>query len=108
MARWRGGGEREAPSVGRSWDGPHEPWNVARSSDLQRSPRGTLIPFLLLKLRGVDLKAERVRAGLTQRDLGERIGVSGRRVSNVEGQFRPAESIVRRILEALAASDVKP
>jgi predicted transcriptional regulator len=52
-------------------------------------------------LRGIDLKAERVRAGLTQRDLGARLGVSGRRVANVEAEYRPAPTIVRRILEAL-------
>jgi len=55
------------------------------------------------QLRGIDLKAERVRAGLTQRALGARLGVSGRRVANVEAEYRPAPSIVRRILAALAA-----
>lgn len=54
-------------------------------------------------LRGVDLKAERVRAGLTQRELGARIGVSGRRVANVEAEYRPAPTIVRRYLSALTA-----
>jgi transcriptional regulator with XRE-family HTH domain len=55
------------------------------------------------QLRGVDLKAERVRNGLTQRELGERLGVSGRRVANVEAEYRPAPSIILRILAALAA-----
>jgi DNA-binding XRE family transcriptional regulator len=55
--------------------------------------------------RGLDLKAARVRAGLTQADLGARIGVSGRRVANVEAEYRPAATIARRILEALAAAD---
>ena len=55
------------------------------------------------QLRGIDLKAERVRTGLTQRALGERLGVSGRRIANVESEYRPAASIVRRILAALSA-----
>lgn len=55
------------------------------------------------QLRGIDLKAERVRTGLTQRALGERLGVSGRRIANVEAEYRPAPSIVRRILAALTA-----
>jgi transcriptional regulator with XRE-family HTH domain len=55
------------------------------------------------QLRGIDLKAERVRSGLTQRELGGRLGVSGQRVANVEGLYRPGPSIVRRILAALAA-----
>lgn len=55
------------------------------------------------QLRGIDLKAERVRSGLTQRELGARLGVSGRRIANVEGEYRPAASIVRRILAAINA-----
>jgi DNA-binding XRE family transcriptional regulator len=56
-------------------------------------------------VRGIDLKAERVRAGLTQADLGARIGVSGRRVANVEAEWKPAESIARRLLAAIAAAE---
>lgn len=56
------------------------------------------------QLRGIDLKAERVRTGLTQRALGERLGVSGRRIANVEAEYRPAATIVRRILAALSAA----
>lgn len=57
-----------------------------------------------VQLRGIDLRAERVRAGLTQAQLGERLGVSGRRIANVEGLYRPSPAIVRRILAALNAS----
>ena len=57
------------------------------------------------KLRGIDLKAERVRAGLTQRALGERLGVSGRRIANVEAEYRPAAGIVQRIMAVLAEGD---
>lgn len=61
------------------------------------------------QLRGVDLKAERVRNGLTQRALGERLGVSARRIANVEAEYRPAASIVRHILAALAIDvDLRP
>ena len=56
------------------------------------------------QLRGIDLKAERIRSGLTQRALGDRLGVSGRRIANVEGEYRPAASIVRRYLAGLAAA----
>jgi predicted transcriptional regulator len=57
------------------------------------------------RLRGIDLKAERVRAGLTQRDLAARLGVSARRIANVEGQYRPPLAIVRRVLDALERAD---
>jgi transcriptional regulator with XRE-family HTH domain len=57
------------------------------------------------QLRGIDLKAERVRSGLTQRELGERLGVSARRVANVEALYRPAPAIVRALIEAQAAAD---
>lgn len=57
------------------------------------------------QLRGVDLKAERVRAGLTQAELGARMGVSGRRVANIELAYRPSPGIVRRILSAIAAGE---
>jgi DNA-binding XRE family transcriptional regulator len=58
-------------------------------------------------LRGIDLKAERVRAGLTQRDLGAMIGVSGRRIANVEAEYKPAPTIIARIFAALEL-DAKP
>jgi transcriptional regulator with XRE-family HTH domain len=53
--------------------------------------------------RGIDLKAARVRAGLTQSDLAALLGVSRSRIYNVESAYQPARSIVRRILAALAA-----
>jgi predicted transcriptional regulator len=59
------------------------------------------------QLRGIDLKAERVRVGMTQADLGARIGVSGRRVANVEAEWKPAPTIVRRILDAIAEAEVE-
>jgi transcriptional regulator with XRE-family HTH domain len=61
------------------------------------------MPTQAPQLRGIDLKAERVRAGLTQRALGERLGVSPRRIGNVEGEYHPAPAVVRRILAALSA-----
>jgi len=60
------------------------------------------------QLRGIDLKAERVRAGLTQRALGARLGVSGRRIATVEAEYHPAASIVARILAALGSVESEP
>ena len=57
------------------------------------------------QFRGIDLKAERVRAGLTQRELGARLGVSAQRIRNVEGEYRPSARMVRRILAALLVGD---
>jgi transcriptional regulator with XRE-family HTH domain len=54
-----------------------------------------------MDIRGVDLKAERVRLGLTQAELGTRLGVSGRRIANVEKEYRPAATMVHRITSAL-------
>lgn len=51
---------------------------------------------------GRDLKAERVRAGLTQVELGSLIGVSGRRIANIESQIRVAPQFAARIFDALA------
>mgnify|MGYP002064419397 CR=1 FL=1 len=48
-------------------------------------------------------EAERVRAGLTQAQLGARLGVSARRIANVEGPNRPSQGIARRIISALTA-----
>jgi len=56
-------------------------------------------------LRGVDLKAERVRRGLTQAHVGARLGVSARRIANVEGAYRPAPSFVVRYIAALGRSE---
>jgi DNA-binding XRE family transcriptional regulator len=75
---------------------PHDPQSSAyRHGMVRETP-----------LRGIDLKAERVRAGLTQRDLGARLGVSGRRIANVEAEHRPAPSMVRRIIDAIEAAGV--
>ena len=54
------------------------------------------------RYNGRDLRAERVRAGLTQVELGELLGVSGRRIANVEGSIRVAPAFATRILGALA------
>ena len=75
---------------------------MARRVSLPSVERNTVGVCNESQLRGIDLKAERVRAGLTQGGLGARLGVSGRRIANVESQYRPATSIVLRILAALA------
>lgn len=51
---------------------------------------------------GWDLKAERVRVGLTQASLARRLGVSKRRVGTVENMIRPPDEFARRYLAALA------
>ena len=55
------------------------------------------------RLTGRDLRAERVRTGLTQAQLGILIGVSARRIANVEGQYRVAPAFAARVVGALAA-----
>jgi len=52
-------------------------------------------------LTGRDLKAERVREGLTQAQLAERLGVSRSRVSQIEGRLRPPDRQVARYWAAL-------
>ena len=53
------------------------------------------------QFRGPDLRAERVRRGLTQADLAERLGVNRTRISAIEGAWRPPTTIIRRYLAAL-------
>ena len=53
--------------------------------------------------RGPDLRAERVRRGLTQADIAERLGVSRTRVTAIEAAWRPPTTIIRRYLAALGA-----
>lgn len=55
------------------------------------------------RLTGRDLRAERVRAGLTQAELGALLGVSGRRIATVEGSYRVAPAFAARVVAALAA-----
>ncbi len=55
------------------------------------------------QFRGPDLKAERVRRGLTQNDIAERLGVTRTRVTAIEGAWRPAATIVHRYLAVLGA-----
>ena len=55
------------------------------------------------RLTGRGLRAERVRAGLTQAQLAALIGVSGRRIANVEGQYRVAPAFAARVVAALAS-----
>lgn len=51
---------------------------------------------------GLDLKLRRVRAGLTQYDLGRRSGVHPTRISEMErGQRAIAESVVAALEEIL-------
>ena len=64
--------------------------------------RGTLT---LVAHNGRDLKAERVRVGLTQAQLARRLGVSQQRVSAVENMIRPSGTFARRYLEAIGAGD---
>jgi DNA-binding XRE family transcriptional regulator len=53
------------------------------------------------RFSGRDLKAERVRAGLTQAELAASLGVARTRITAVEGQIRVAPSFSQRVLSAL-------
>lgn len=50
---------------------------------------------------GRDLAAERVRAGLHQRDLAAVLGVSPRRIGAVEWKIRPSSNWIERYLRAI-------
>lgn len=54
---------------------------------------------------GRDLKAERVRSGLTQTQLGRLLGVSRQRVTAIEAQWRPSRAFADRVWEILKAVD---
>jgi predicted transcriptional regulator len=53
------------------------------------------------RLSGRDLKAERVRAGLTQTDLSAVLGVNRSRIAAVEGQIRVSPRFAERVFRAL-------
>jgi hypothetical protein len=59
--------------------------------------------------KGRDLAAERVRAGLLQRDVAVHLGVSSRRVCSVEWQPHVTATMATRYLVALgkAARDAR-
>jgi hypothetical protein len=51
--------------------------------------------------RGRDLAAERVRRGLLERDIAERLGVTARRIGSLEAAWRPSPTAVARYLAVL-------
>ena len=51
--------------------------------------------------RGRDLAAERVRRGLLQRDVADRMGVTTRRIGTIEAAWRPSVGAVERYLTVL-------
>lgn len=53
------------------------------------------------QLTGRDLAAERVRLSLRALDVGERMGVSRQRVTNIEQLHHVPDRLVARYLEAL-------
>jgi transcriptional regulator with XRE-family HTH domain len=59
-------------------------------------------------LSGRDLRAERVRLGLTQADVAHRLGVSYQRVGSAERSISVAPGFAARYLAALGAVAVSP
>lgn len=53
------------------------------------------------RVRGVDLRVQRVRQGLRQQDIADRMGVSRRWVAAIEATYRPAAAVTARYLDAL-------
>lgn len=53
------------------------------------------------EITGLDLRLLRVRAGLTQAQLGERLGVGPRRISELEASTALTLPMARRIAQAL-------
>ncbi len=56
-------------------------------------------------ITGRDLKAERARAGLLQREVAERLGVSRTRVAQAERFGRVPPGLASRYLAALDGTD---
>lgn len=50
---------------------------------------------------GLDLKLQRVAAGVSQRELAGRMGVSPQRLAAVEASFRPSRAMASRFDAAL-------
>lgn len=51
--------------------------------------------------RGRDLAAERVRRGLLQREVADRLGIGPRRIGTIEAAWRPSALSVARYLAVL-------
>ena len=56
--------------------------------------------------QGLDLRAARVRRGISALQLATQLGVSGERVRQVERQSRPSEHDVARYVSALLALEI--
>ncbi len=57
---------------------------------------------MIIKLKGLDIKIMRLRAGLHQYDLAARVGIAPNRLSEIEsGRREPAPELLERILEAI-------
>lgn len=57
---------------------------------------------------GRDLRAERVRAGLTQAELADLLRVARQRVTAAEAQYRPPRAFVERVEAALRSLPSEP
>lgn len=68
-----------------------------------KTPRDSVRPMHSAMLTGRDLRAERVRRGLTQAQLADLVGVSRQRITAAEAQYRVARLFGQRVLDALAS-----
>jgi transcriptional regulator with XRE-family HTH domain len=57
---------------------------------------------------GPDLRAERARRGVSQKELARRLGCTPGRVSAIENSVRVTDAYARRYLDALGAQRVSP
>ena len=57
-------------------------------------------------MEGFDLKVLRLREGIKQRELAEIMGVSQKRIANVEAAARPSKEVTERYMDALRTATV--
>lgn len=51
---------------------------------------------------GLDLKIERIRAGVSQTTIARRLGVTRHRIGYIEGRLRPTDRAIAEFRAALA------
>lgn len=57
---------------------------------------------MVTKVKGLDLKIMRLRAGLRQYDLAARLGIPPNRLSEIEsGRRQPSEELLEHLLQIL-------
>lgn len=62
---------------------------------------------MVSKVKGIDIKIMRIKAGLRQHDLAARLGIPPNRLSEIEsGRREPSPQVLQRILDIIGGSNV--